>query len=60
MINQSKPTTSLTNADKVATGETWASIATTWASETRTWLATSNLFTNATKVSSSIVNQNKP
>ena len=60
LVNQSKPTTSLLNSDKISSGETWGSIPTTWASETRTWLATGSLFTNSTKVSASITNSSKP
>lgn len=46
MINESKPTTTLTNTDKVSIGETWASVTTTWATETRTWQEASQLITN--------------
>ena len=49
MINESKPTTTVTNSAKVSIGETWASIASTWATETRTWLAVSQLFTNSAR-----------
>lgn len=58
--NQSKPSTSLSNADKVSIGETWATITTIWAAETRTWLAVSQLLTNPSKPSTSISNQAKP
>ena len=47
MINQDKPTNSLSNSSKVSIGETWGSITTTWASETRTWLAASQLIANS-------------
>lgn len=60
MINQSKPTPSLTNSTKVSFGETWATILTTWSSETRTWLATGSLLVNATRNSSTMTNSNKP
>ncbi len=53
LINQSKPTTSLSNSNKVSFGETWATVTTTWASETRSWLAISQLFTNTTKATQS-------
>lgn len=50
----------MTNAAKASIGETWGTISTTWASETRTWLAVSQLITNNTRTSSSIVNFDKP
>lgn len=50
----------MTNVAKVSIGETWDTISTTWASETQTWLAASQLITNNSKASSSIVNQAKP
>ena len=46
ITNQLKPTTSILNANRVADGETWATITTTWASETRTWDGTGHLITN--------------
>ena len=46
MINESKPTTSITNSTQPNRGETWASITSTWASEFRTWLQASKLMTN--------------
>ena len=49
LVNQSKPSTSYTNASKVSSGETWATITTTWASETRDWEEVSQLLTNTTK-----------
>lgn len=60
MINVDKPTTSITNTDKVSIGETWASVTTTWASETRSWLDVSQLFTNSDRVTSTITNVDKP
>lgn len=60
MVNQSKPSDSITNNTKVSTGETWASITTTWASETHTWLGLGSFISNNTKVSSSITNISKP
>ncbi len=60
MINTSKPTTVFANSAKVSIGETWASITTTWASEVRTWLAVSQLFSNTSRTSSSIINTAKP
>jgi len=59
LINIAKPTTSLANADKVASFETWATIATTWASETRTWQDMASLMDGFTKASSSITNMAK-
>lgn len=60
IVNQSKPTTTLANASKTSTGETWASITTTWAAETHTWLGLGSFITNNTKVSSSFTNVSKP
>jgi len=60
MINEAKPTTTLTNSSKVSFGELWSTILTTYASETRTWGATASLFTNSAKQSSSIINISKP
>lgn len=51
---------SITNQTKVSIGETWGTIATTWATETQTWEEASQLISNFTKASSSIVNQAKP
>lgn len=60
IVNQSKPTPSISNTDKISIGETWASIDTTWATEVRTWLLVSQLLTNITKITSSITNNNRP
>ena len=60
ITNISRPTSALTNTEKVSVGETWGSILTTWASETRTWLAVSQLVTNTAKTASSITNNAKP
>jgi hypothetical protein len=46
IVNQSKPTTSLTNTSRISIGETWSSIPTTWATETRTWAMLVSLITN--------------
>jgi hypothetical protein len=50
ITNTSKPTTSITNTNRVSSGETWATITTTWASETRTWQEVSQLIDNTAKV----------
>lgn len=60
ITNVSKPSTSLTNTDKISGAETWESIQTTWDSETRTWIECVSLFDNITKVTASITNTNKP
>lgn len=60
ITNLAKPTTTLTNTDKVSIGETWASVLTTWATETRTWLEISQLLTNSARTASSITNTAKP
>ena len=60
MINTSKPTTSLSNSAYPSRGETWASITSQWQNETHTWLQISQLISNSSKVSSSIINTAKP
>lgn len=60
MINQDKPTTSVTNSAKINIGENWASITSTWATETRTWDEMASIISNSTKISSSMVNIAKP
>lgn len=60
ITNVSKPTTSLTNASRVASYETWATIATTWATETRTWADCASLLDNIARTPSSITNVAKP
>ena len=50
MINESKPTTSISNPTQPNKGETWASITTTWATEIRTWIACSKLINNITGI----------
>lgn len=49
MINESKPSTSVTNTSKVSFAELWSTIPTTWATETRTWAECISLFTNSAK-----------
>lgn len=61
ITNTSKPgAASITNASKVAQGETWATITTTWASETRTWGDMASFLTNIARQSTSITNIAKP
>ena len=48
IINQSKPTTSLTNPTKVVSYETWDSNITTWNTETRTWNEMGTIWSNQT------------
>lgn len=48
MINQDKPTPSVSNSTKVSSGETWGSITTTWGTETRTWGSIGRLIVNDT------------
>ena len=60
IVNQDKPTTSLTNSDRANIGETWATMITTWATEARTWQRLVSIFTNSDKQSPSITNINKP
>ena len=58
--NTSKPTTTLSNTDKVSIGTTWNSILTTWNSETQTWLEASQLIDNISRVTSTFTNTSKP
>jgi hypothetical protein len=60
MQNISKPTTSLTNSNKVVQYETWDSNTTTWDTETRTWNEMGTTWTNANRPSTSITNVSKP
>ena len=60
LVNVSKPSTALANADRIASFETWATIPTTWASETRTWLDCVSLFDNDAKPSTAFTNVSKP
>jgi len=60
ITNQSKPSTSLSNATKVVGYETWDSNTSTWDTETRTWDEMGTTWTNTSKVSSAITNTNKP
>ena len=46
MINQTRPTNSLTNTSRVSSGETWNSITTIWDEETRIWNETGSLVDN--------------
>jgi hypothetical protein len=46
IVNQNKPTPSVSNSTRPSQGETWASITSTWATETRTWLQASKLIQN--------------
>lgn len=59
MINENKPTSSISNETKTSFGETWDSILTMWATETRTWDEVSRLMDNESKVISSITNEPK-
>ena len=60
LVNTTKPSTTLANASKVASFETWDSIATTWDTETRTWDDMLSLMDNASKPTASITNLTKP
>lgn len=60
LINQSKPSTTFSNASKIGIGETWATIPTTWASETRTWEETVSLIDNTSKPTTTFTNIAKP
>ena len=60
ITNQNKPISLISNSIKVNIGEVWNSDLLTWANETRTWDETRSKINNITKISSSIINQNKP
>lgn len=60
MINTSKPSSSMTNVDRVQSAELWSTITTTWATETRTWLEAGQLLINISRVISSMTNTSKP
>ena len=49
MINQDKPSPSVSNSAKVSTGETWDTVPTNWATETRTWDEISKLIDNTSR-----------
>lgn len=49
LVNESKPTTSLTNSTKINIGETWDSILSTWATESRTWDDMASIIDNISK-----------
>lgn len=60
MINTTKPTSSVTNTDRINTGEVWNTDLNTWATESRTWDATASLISNTARVSSSMTNIARP
>ncbi len=60
ITNQSKPSTSIINASKIASYETWDTITSTWDTETRTWDDTLSLMDNIARTSSTITNISKP
>jgi hypothetical protein len=60
MINETRPSSSISNSSKVLGGETWDSNPNTWTAETRTWDESGTLWTNNSRPSSSIINQDKP
>lgn len=60
MINETKPTTSITNSAKVSFGETWDNNLETWDEDTQSWDRSGSLFTNSSRQSSAITNQAKP
>ena len=60
ITNTAKPSTTLTNTEKVRNSETWGTIATTWGAEIRTWAETVSTWDNVAKPSTSITNSPKP
>lgn len=49
ITNQSKPTTSLTNSDKVSFAVTWDTWDTAWEDETRTWDELGSIIENTSR-----------
>ena len=49
----------ITNLNKTAAYETWATITTTWGSDTRTWLDMTSIIDNQATVSPSLTNVSK-
>lgn len=60
MINQSRPSTSITNSSAPYEGESWDSDLNTWNNETRTWLETGEVMDNTTRPTTSITNLTRP
>lgn len=60
LVNQDKPTTTLSNSTKINIGEVWNTNSFTWATETRTWNDMTSLIDNITKISSSLTNIARP
>lgn len=60
LVNESKPTTTLTNTGRPSTGLTWGEATMTWAAQTDTWGGTASLIDNSSRVSSSITNVSRP
>jgi len=60
LTNTSRPTTSLTNINRVSIAELWSTITTTWASETRTWADMASEIDNLSKPTTSLTNIAKP
>ncbi len=60
LTNTSKPSNTVTNSNKVASYETWATATTTWATETRTWAEMGSLMDNISRVTAAITNIAKP
>ena len=55
MINQDKPTPSVSNSAKISIGETWDTIDTTWDTEIRTWDEVSKLIDNTSRPTIEVV-----
>jgi hypothetical protein len=60
IVNQSRPSSSLTNQTKIDIGLTWDAATMTWDQALFTWDSTVSLISNATKISSSITNVARP
>lgn len=60
MINTSKPTTSITNGNRIQSYNTWDFNTSTWDSETRTWDEMGTNMTNSSRPTTVISNTSKP
>lgn len=60
IIGTTSALSGITNIIRPEQGETWGTISTTWGTETGTWLSVSQLISNTTKPTSSMINIAKP
>jgi len=60
IVNQSKPSSSITNIVQPNRGTSWDDNLTAWQNENRSWDETGEIMDNVSRPSSSITNQAKP